>query len=112
MRRCLTLLILTAVLLVGGAAIAQSSAPASGGVSGAAAGSDVLYQDDSAQSSATITQILPNSNTSMMTLQTVRRIRVQQEIIVVEWGTTATTLLPRQFVGSMTVNKRTDAGGK
>ena len=101
MRYDLKCLILAGLLLVVGASWAQTSAPAN--VSGT---SDVLYQDDSAQSSATITQVLPNSTTSLLNLGAVRKIRVQQEIFVVEWGGTATTMLPRQYVASVTVNKR------
>ncbi|MGN6368241.1 MAG: hypothetical protein ACTHN5_08285 [Phycisphaerae bacterium] len=67
-----------------------------------------LYEDPTANSSVTVTQILPNSSTSMMTFGAVKRIRVSNDILIIEWGTTATTLLPKQFVGSLTVNKRTD----
>ena len=44
----------------------------------------------------------------MSTYGAVRRIRVRHDILIIEWGNTATTLLPRQFVGSLTVNKRSD----
>jgi hypothetical protein len=106
MPRSLLLPLLLATVLLSGAAISRSTAQQPDNHSTTT--SDVLYQDDSATSSATITQVMPNSSTSMMTLGAVRRIRVQQEILIVEWGTTATTLLPRQFVSSVTINKRAD----
>jgi hypothetical protein len=90
---------------------AGSAMPALGQATTAPAASadDVIYEDAGANSSATITQVKPNSETSLMTLQNVRRIRVKQGVLVIEWGGTATTLLPMQYVASMTVNKRNAA---
>ena len=65
-----------------------------------------LYDDPTANTYVPVTPILPNSSTTMMTFGAVKRIRVHQEILIIEWGTTATTLLPRQFVGSLTVQQR------
>ncbi|HUO08807.1 MAG TPA: hypothetical protein VM008_10940 [Phycisphaerae bacterium] len=104
MPRSVLLPLLLAAALLSGMTAAQTTAQQSDNHAATAPG--VLYQDDSANSSATITQVLPNSSTSMMTLGDVRRIRVQQEILVIEWGTTATTLLPRQYISSVTINKR------
>ena len=111
MRQFVLLSILCGTLFAARAAVAQSSPPAATIDSPAATtptNSDVLYEDPTANSSVTVTQILPNSSTSMMTFGAVKRIRVHQDILIIEWGTTATTLLPRQFVGSLTVNKRAD----
>jgi hypothetical protein len=69
----------------------------------------VLYEDAAGRSSATITQVMPDASKSMMTLDKVRRIRVKHDILVIEWGDTVTTLLPRQYVGSVTINKRAPA---
>ena len=67
---------------------------------------DVLYDDDTAKASATGTQVMPNSSTSNMTLDNVRRIRVKNDILIIEWGGTVITFLPKQFVSAMTINKR------
>jgi hypothetical protein len=97
-----------AVVLAGvGALYAQEGAAS--GASTAAAG-DVLYEDAGALSSATVTQILPNANKEIMTVDHLRRVRVKSDILILEWGTTAVTLLPRQYVGSMTINRRNDPG--
>jgi hypothetical protein len=70
---------------------------------------DVLYEDEAARSSATVTQVMPDSSKTLMTLDAVRRIRIKQEILIIEWGNTVTTLLPRKFISSMTINKRAPA---
>jgi hypothetical protein len=69
-----------------------------------------LYEDAGALSSATVTQILPNANKEIMTVDHLRRVRVKSDILILEWGTTAVTLLPRQYVGSMTINRRNEPG--
>ncbi len=69
---------------------------------------DVLYEDPGELSSATVTQILPNANKEIMTVDHLRRVRVKADILILEWGSTAVTLLPRQYVGSMTINRRND----
>src|SRR5688572_9047756 len=62
---------------------------------------EVIYEDEAARSSATITQVMPDSSKTLMTVDKVRRIRVQHDILVIEWGDTVTTLLPRQFVAAL-----------
>jgi hypothetical protein len=76
-------------------------ADAAGGVA-----EDVLYSDADGQSSATVVQVLPNSPSTQMILTNVKSIRVHQEILIIAWGGSATTLLPKQFVSEITVNKR------
>ncbi len=90
---------LAAALIMAGTSILHADAPPTP--------DDILYIDPDAQSSATITQVFPNSNTSQMILTNVRSIRARQDILIINWGATATTLLPRQYVMSLTVNKRT-----
>jgi hypothetical protein len=72
----------------------------------AAGADDVLYSDPDGRSSATIVQVLPNSPSTQMILTNVKSIRVKQDILIITWGGGATTLLPRQFVCEVTVNKR------
>jgi hypothetical protein len=72
---------------------------------------DAVFEDTAAHSSATISQVLPNSTTTQTTLPNVKRIRVRDEIFIIEWGDTATTLLPRQYVISIALNKRAAPGG-
>jgi hypothetical protein len=67
---------------------------------------DVLYSDPDGQSSATIVQVLPNAPSSQMILTNIKSIRVRQDILIIAWGGSATTLLPRQYVSEVTVNKR------
>lgn len=92
---------MAAVAVLAGAVWAENGTPAAGS-------DDVLYEDAQALSSATILQIMPNSNKETMIVDHVRRVRVKQEVLIIEWGTTAVTLLPRQYVGSITINKRID----
>jgi hypothetical protein len=67
---------------------------------------DLLYSDPDGQSSATIVQVLPNSPSTQMILTHIKSIRVHQDILIITWGGSATTLLPKQFVSEVTVNKR------
>jgi hypothetical protein len=69
---------------------------------------EVLYEDAAALSSATVTQILPNANKETLNVDHLRRVRMKGDVLILEWGTTAVTLLPKQFVGSMTINRRID----
>jgi hypothetical protein len=69
---------------------------------------EVLYEDAAALSSATVTQILPNANKETLNVDHLRRVRMKGDVLILEWGTTAVTLLPKQFVGSMTINRRND----
>jgi hypothetical protein len=36
-------------------------------------------------------------------------VRIKADIVIVEWGNTLTTLLPKQFISEMTINKRNAA---
>ena len=84
-------------------------AQAAGAAAAAPGSEDVLYEDPTGASSATISQVLPNSSKETLIVDHLRRVRVKQEILIIEWGGTAVTLLPRQYVGSITINKRIDA---
>ncbi|HVS70419.1 MAG TPA: hypothetical protein VHQ47_04105 [Phycisphaerae bacterium] len=95
------LTLFAALALLTPTALAQTSAAAQAGASG----DDVLYEDPSAMSSANVIQIYPNSNKETTIYTNVRRIRVKGDILIVEWGGTAVTLLPRQFVGAITLNR-------
>jgi hypothetical protein len=67
---------------------------------------DLLFEDPTGTTSATVTQVYPNSSTSILNLDKVTRIRVKSDILIIEWGGTATTLLPRQYIAAITLNKR------
>ena len=69
---------------------------------------DVLYDDPTGTSTATITQVLSPAPAapSNTTLNNVRRILIKQDVLIIQWGDTATTLLPRQFVAGIAVNRR------
>jgi hypothetical protein len=106
------LLILSAGLLATLSLLAVHAAPPT--TAPAEKNTDTLYLDPSASSSAVVSQILPSavanaSTAASMNLTNVKRITVTQEILVIEWGATSTTILPRQFVSSITLNKRTPA---
>jgi len=71
---------------------------------------EVLYEDPTGTSTATVTQVLPNggnAQASNTTLNNVRRILIKQDVLIIQWGDTATTLLPRQFVAGIALNRRT-----
>lgn len=97
-----TLLVAAALALLTLPAIAQIPAapPAT------APADDALYEDPTATSSANVTQIYPNSNKENTIYTNVRRIRVKGDILIIDWAGTAVTLLPRQFVGAITINRR------
>ena len=98
--------------LVPSAAVArQDAVPTTAPAVQAASTSDgtTLYIDATATSAATVTQILPDSKQTQMNLDQVKRVRLQGNVLVVEWGGTAVTLLPRQFVSAITINKRAPA---
>jgi hypothetical protein len=82
----------------------SAAAPVAAGAPGEKA-DGVLYEDATANSAATITQVLPNSATSQLTLDHVSRIRIKENVIIIEWGGTATTLLPQQYVCAIAINK-------
>jgi hypothetical protein len=69
---------------------------------------DILYDDPTGTSTATITQVLSSAPAapSNTTLNNVRRILIKQDVLIIQWGDTATTLLPRQFVAGIAVNRR------
>jgi hypothetical protein len=80
------------------------------GESSAKPGSDeVLYEDATGQSSAKITQVMPDSSKTLLTLDNIKRVRIKADILIVEWGGTLTTMLPKHFISEMTINKRNAA---
>jgi hypothetical protein len=95
---------LAVALILGGwlvlAPVRAETAAAKGG------GEEVLYEDDTGQSSAKITQVMPDSSKTLLSLDNIRRVRIKQDIVIVEWGGTLTTLLPKHFISEMTINKR------
>jgi len=76
-----------------------------------AAGSVALYEDVAANSSVNVQQYFPAGGAqtaaiSSITYTAVRRITLTQDVFVIEWQNGAVTLLPKQFVASMTINKK------
>lgn len=69
-------------------------------------GDEVLYEDAAGQSSAKITQVMPDSSKTLLSLDNIKRVRIKADIVIVEWGNTLTTLLPKHFISEMTINKR------
>lgn len=87
-----------------------AGAYAAGPTTGASEKAEVLYADPGGTTTAAIVQVLPNSAKESMTLQNVKKISICQDVLIIEWGATATTLLPRQFVASINLNKRVGVG--
>jgi hypothetical protein len=103
------LLALTLLLLPLVAALGQDAPAAPAAVPATRpASDDIVYEDPTAQSTATITQVFSSTSnaTTNTTLANVRRIRIKSDILIIEWGDTATTLLPKQFVTSIALNRR------
>lgn len=98
---------LPALLLLALFPVARADTPAPAAPNAPAADS-VLYQDDAGSSSASVTQVYPNSSTSMQTMEHVKRVSIRQNVLVIEWAGAAVTLLPCQYVASLTLNKRAD----
>jgi hypothetical protein len=70
---------------------------------------DVLYEDPQGQTSATVTQVLGDRGIDVQntTYVNVRRIRYRNDVFILEHGESATVLLPKQFVASIALNRRT-----
>lgn len=72
---------------------------------------ETLYEDPTGKTSATVNQIIPGTpGVSLSTLTQVERIRMTQNVFLVYYGQGALTILPREHVASMTVNRRRNAG--
>jgi hypothetical protein len=84
-------------------------APVRGESSTKASTDEVLYEDDTGQSSAKITQVMPDSSKTLLTLDHIKRVRIKADILIVEWGGSLTTMLPKHFISEMTINKRNAA---
>lgn len=67
---------------------------------------EVLYRDTNGFSSISVTQILPNSSQSILTFSGVERVALRQEVFIITWAQGAITLLPKQFVSTITINRR------
>lgn len=110
----LMLCLLTATFPFATPALAQqhlAHAPSPGATSRPSshpASDDLLYDDPTGLSTATIAQVFGTSTTPLnTTINGVRRIRIKNDVLIIEWGDTAITLLPRQFVASIALNRRT-----
>lgn len=89
------------VMALGGAAAARAdNAPAPAPT--------VVYTDQTAQSSAVVTLQGPKGEATTQAFTRVLRVELAQGVFVVHWGGTAVTLLPQQFVTSLTINRRAD----
>lgn len=65
-----------------------------------------LYRDASASSSANVTQVLPNAKETSTVLTGVERVAIQADVLVITHGGGAVTLIPKQYVSNITINRR------
>jgi hypothetical protein len=86
----------------GGTTTAASAAPID-------AVSAILFQDSTARASASVAQVLPGSKEPPQLFTHVSKVELHGPVLVIHWAGSAITILPLQFVATLTINQQAAA---